>query len=89
MSSATRLVVWLLPEPVRTAQTATHGFVEVSIVSRGDNSVNDAPAASARDATCITSPCLTSEYEKTTWSTSRSAISASSSSSGTIGIPSG
>ena len=35
-SSATRRVVWLLPEPVRTAQIATAGFDEGSIVSRGE-----------------------------------------------------
>ena len=28
-------VVWLFPEPVRTAQTATTGFDEVSAVSCG------------------------------------------------------
>ena len=54
-------VVWLLPEPVRTAQTATTGFSEVSIVSRGESSRNAAPAASARDAMCITCSCVTSE----------------------------
>ena len=32
---ATWRVVWLLPEPVRTAQIATTGFEERSIVSRG------------------------------------------------------
>ena len=29
-------VVWLFPEPVRTAHTATDGLVEVSIVSAGE-----------------------------------------------------
>ena len=48
-SSATRLVVWLFPEPVRTAQMATTGFDEVSIVSCGDSSRKLAPAASAQD----------------------------------------
>jgi hypothetical protein len=54
-------VVWLFPEPVRTAQTATTGFDEVSAVSCGESSRNDAPAASARDARCITCSWVTSE----------------------------
>ena len=54
-------VVWLLPEPVRTAQTATTGLDEVSIVSRGEIRRYDAPAASAREPMCITCSCVTSE----------------------------
>jgi len=50
----TRLVVWLLPEPVRTAQIATVGFDEPSIVCRGAISSNEAPAASAREPMCMT-----------------------------------
>ena len=60
-SCATRRVVWLLPDPVRTAQIATTGFVEVSAVSCGDRSRKPAPAASAFEATCITCSCVTSE----------------------------
>src|SRR5947199_9598586 len=65
-SAAMWRVVWLLPEPVRTAQTATTGFDEVIIVSRGASSRNDAPAASAGDPMCITSSCATAENENTT-----------------------
>jgi hypothetical protein len=54
-------VVWLLPEPVRTAQTATTGTVAVSIVSRGPSSWKFAPAASTSLALCITYSWLTSE----------------------------
>jgi hypothetical protein len=31
------LVVWLFPEPVRTAQTATTGFEDGSIVASGES----------------------------------------------------
>jgi hypothetical protein len=58
---ATRRLVWLLPLPVRTAHTATTGFSLVNIVARGPSSVKSAPAASAREARCITSWCETSE----------------------------
>ena len=54
-------VVWLLPEPVRTAQTATTGLDDASIVSRGESRRYDAPAASAREPMCITCSCVTSE----------------------------
>jgi hypothetical protein len=36
--AATCRVVWLLPEPVRTAQTATTGFDDGSIVVTGERS---------------------------------------------------
>ena len=64
--SVTRRLVWLLPAPVRTAQMATHGFLEASSVSCGATSRKSAPAASAREAMCITCSCETSEYENTT-----------------------
>ena len=54
-------LVWLLPLPVRTAQTPTTGFDDVNIVERGPSSVKSAPAASAIDARCMTSSCGTSE----------------------------
>ena len=38
-SSATRRVVWLLPEPVRTAQIAATGFDDAIIVSCGERSL--------------------------------------------------
>ena len=82
-------MVWLLPEPVRTAQIAATGFEDAIIVSCGDSSWKLAPAASARDAMCITCSCVTSEYAKTTSSTSCSRIKSSSSDSGRIGMPSG
>ena len=47
-------LVWLLPQPVRTAQTATTGFVLSSIVAFGPSSVKSAPAASTIDALCMT-----------------------------------
>ena len=59
-SSATRRVVWLLPAPVRVAQTATTGLRLRSMVRSGPSRVKSAPAASTRDATCITVSWLTS-----------------------------
>ena len=88
-SSPIRRLVWLLPQPVRTAVTATTGFVASSIVERGPRSRKSAPAASAIDALCITSSCARSEYARTTSSTASEPISSASRSSGTIGIPSG
>jgi hypothetical protein len=46
---------------VRTAQTATTGTVEVSIVARPPSNTKFAPAASAWLALCITLVWLTSE----------------------------
>ena len=43
--SATRRVVWLLPEPVRTAHTATTGFVLLIIVLVALSTLKSAPAA--------------------------------------------
>ena len=57
----TSRLVWLLPQPVRTAHTATTGLVLASIVERLPMSVKSAPAAIAIDARCITSSCDTSE----------------------------
>ena len=48
------LVVWLFPEPVRTAQTATTGFDEVSIVRCGERRLYVAPAARTREPMCMT-----------------------------------
>ena len=64
-----RRLVWLLPLPVRTAQTATTGLAAWSIVRSGPSSRKSAPAARARDAVCITSSWERSEYERTTSST--------------------
>ena len=84
-----RRLVWLLPLPVRTAHTATTGFVAPSIVRSGPRSRKSTPAASAREAMCITSSWERSEYDSTTSSTPSARISSSSSASGRIGIPSG
>ena len=43
--AATRRVVWLLPEPVRTAQTETTGLRLLIIVSPGPRRTKLAPAA--------------------------------------------
>lgn len=83
------LVVWLLPQPVRTAQTATTGTEAVSIVASGPSSVKLAPAAMTSLALCITYSYDTSEYANTTSSTFRSAMRSASSSSGWISMPFG
>ena len=57
----TRRLVWLLPQPVRTAQTATTGFVLSSIVELGPSSRKSAPAAITTEALCITVACDRSE----------------------------
>jgi hypothetical protein len=54
-------LVWLLPHPVRTAQTATTGFDEPSIVASGPSKRKSAPVESTSDALCITVSCLRSE----------------------------
>ena len=54
-------VVWLLPQPVRTAHTDTTGRLDTSIVSRVPSSRKSAPAATARDARCMTCSWETSE----------------------------
>ena len=54
-------VVWLLPTPVRTAQTATMGMHALSIVASGPSSTKFAPAASTWLALCMTYSCETSE----------------------------
>ena len=56
---------------------------------RGPNSAKSAPAASTREARCMTCSCVTSLYAKTTVSMRRDRHSASSSASSQIGIPSG
>ena len=43
--SQTRRVVWLLPDPVRTAVIETTGFVDLTIVEAGPRSMKSAPAA--------------------------------------------
>ena len=58
--SATRRAVWLLPAPVRTAQTATTGTLARSIVDRGPISRKSAPADSTSEALCITTSWETS-----------------------------
>ena len=68
-------VVWLFPHPVRTAQTATTGTRASSIVSCGPRRTKFAPAARTSLALCITYSWLTSEYAKTTSSTSSFSIS--------------
>ena len=87
--SAIARVVWLLPEPVRTAQTDTTGTLASSIVSFGPNSTKLAPAASASLPLCITYSCETSEYENTTSLTLSSLIRSVSSPSSWIRIPFG
>ena len=47
-------LVWLLPLPVRTEQTATTGTGHGIIVARGPSSVKSAPAARASEARCMT-----------------------------------
>ena len=49
-----------LPQPVRTAETATTGTGARSIVRSGPSSVKSAPRASARDASVMTWACVTS-----------------------------
>ena len=44
-----------LPQPVRTAHTAITGTPVSSMVRRGPSRMKSAPAASAREARCITS----------------------------------
>jgi hypothetical protein len=41
----TRRVVWLFPEPVRTAVIDTTGFVDFTIVDAGPSNMKSAPAA--------------------------------------------
>jgi hypothetical protein len=84
-----RDVACRLPEPVRTAQIATTGLRDASIVSCGESRWYDAPDASAREPMCMTCSCVTSEYANTTESISCSRTSCSSADSGRIGIPSG
>ena len=55
-SRLTRRVVWLLPQPVRTAQTETTGWVERSMVAPAPSSLKFAPQAKTADALCISSP---------------------------------
>ena len=49
-----------LPQPVRTAQTAITGRDDRSMVRLGASIENAAPAASAREARCMTSACARS-----------------------------
>ncbi len=56
----TRRVVWLLPQPVRTAQMLMTGLLLFSCVSRSPSSLKSAPQALTRDALCMTSSYETS-----------------------------
>jgi len=47
---ATARATWLLPLPVRTAQTETTGLRDGSMVATGEGRRNDAPAAKAMEA---------------------------------------
>ncbi len=53
-TSATLRVVWLLPQPVRTAVIAITGFVLFIIVARTPIIVKSAPAALQRLASAMT-----------------------------------
>src|SRR4030042_3266825 len=87
--SDTRRVVWLLPEPVRTAHTETTGLVDFSWVVFIPISRKSAPAANTDDALCITTSWGMSLYANTTWSTFFSWINLSRSVSAKMGIPFG
>ena len=86
---AIRLVVWLLPLPVRTAHTATTGTRAASMVWSAPSRRKSAPSATRREACSITCWCETSEYEKTASSILSRACSASIPLSAMIGMPSG
>ena len=81
--------VWLLPQPVRTAQTAMTGLVDSSIVLRCPMMRKSAPAVLTMAALCMTFSYDRSEYAIATWSTSCFWISSVSFSSGSIGMPLG
>ncbi len=53
-------VVWDLPQPVRTAETAMTGTAARSMVRSGPSRRKSAPLASATEAVCITWAWLTS-----------------------------
>ncbi len=57
---ATLREVWLLPQPVRTAQTETTGFSLLTMVSLGPSRTKDAPAACTWLALCMTYSWATS-----------------------------
>ncbi|MFO1199652.1 MAG: hypothetical protein U1E86_22055 [Burkholderiaceae bacterium] len=78
-----------MPQPVRTAHTETTGRAHAIIVRAGPGSTKSAPAARQRAPTRIRSAWLTSLYANTTRRAPRRAISASSGSCGSIGMPSG
>jgi len=61
--------VGLFPQPVRTAQTETTGFVDSIMVEDAPSRRKSAPEALTRDALCMTSTCATSLYANTTSST--------------------
>ncbi len=50
----TRRVVWLLPLPVRTAQTEITGLLLLIMVSRGPSRMKLAPAAMTSEALSMT-----------------------------------
>ena len=57
---ATARVVWLLPAPVRTAQTETTGTFAFSMLAFGPDQPEVGAAASTSEALCITVSCETS-----------------------------
>ena len=54
------IIVWLLPEPVRTAQTDITGFTDFTWVASSPIKRKSAPAASTIEALCITTSWGTS-----------------------------
>jgi hypothetical protein len=78
-----------LPQPVRTAAIAMTGIEQESMVRFGPSKMKSAPAARAREAICMTCSCDTSLYANTTSPTAWARHNASSSLSGTIGMPVG
>ena len=78
-----------LPTPVRTAQIAMTGLVDLTIVCAAECRTKSAPAAMHCEARCMTRSWVTSEYAKAATSTDSRVTSSVSSASSTIGIPSG
>jgi hypothetical protein len=57
ISADSQRAVCDFPQPVRTAETAITGTRAGSMVRPGPSSTKSAPAASAREARCITLAC--------------------------------
>lgn len=87
--AATQRAMGDFPQPVRTAETATTGTADGSIVRPGPSSVKSAPQASATVASSITRRWVTSLYANTTVSTRSRRQIASSARSSSIGMPTG